>query len=325
MSLLITSLLMSLIAALWVWVTGRKDPCGRPWLTALCLGLLLVLPLLALLPKVQIVMPRAEDAVANLSSWGMTGLLPIAWAAMALLMLLRLVRHHIALHRWLEQSDDVDPQDWKPVLAECAELLGLTKLPEMKIKSGLSSPVVARLFRPVILLPTCARDWSDETRKMAILHELGHLRRRDLWFRLAAEIACALHWYNPLVWWLRGKFLTQCEYACDALVVSAGADRKSYISALCDVVETAMAEARPPGAMAMADHAPLKLRVNRLLGGGRSGSSLLAITAAILTTSTALGLSLLRPADVLEPLQEIGGYTPEEIDLRHSANPFPGE
>ena len=322
MSLLLTSLLMSLLASLWVWMMGRKDPCGRPWLTTLCLGVLLVLPALALLPKVKVVMPQAENAVTAASSWGMAGILTLVWAIVVLVMLLRLCRNHLVLRHWLNDSEEADGVDWKPLMLECAEMLDLSAIPQLRIKKGLTSPVVAALFRPVIILPASAIHWSYETQKMAILHELGHIQRKDLWFRLAAEITCAIHWYNPLVWWLRAKLLTQCEYACDALVVSAGADRKNYISALCDVVESAMAEARPQGLMAMADHAPLKLRVNRLLGGTRIGRPWLAIIAAVLTTATALGLSLIRPAEVVMP---IGDYTPAEIELRHSANPFPGE
>lgn len=320
MSLLITSLLMSLIASLWVWMMGRKDPCGQPWLTSLCLGVLLILPALALLPKVKVAMPQAEHAVASTSSWGLAGILTIAWASVVLVMTLRLCLKHLILRRWLNDSEVAD---WEPLLTECAKMLGVVALPQLRMKKALTSPVVAGIFRPVIILPASSMHWGHETRKMAILHELGHVQRKDLWFRLAAEFSCVLHWYNPLVWWLRSKLLTQCEYACDALVISAGADRKSYISALCDVVESAQVESRPQGLMAMADHAPLKLRVNRLLGGARVGKPWLAITAAILTTATALGLSLVRPAELTKPVGE--DYSQEEIDLRHSANPFPGE
>ena len=46
-----------------------------------------------------------------------------------------------------------------------------------------------------------------------ILYRLGQASAKDLWVRMAAEITCAVHWYNPLVWWMRTKLLTQCEYA----------------------------------------------------------------------------------------------------------------
>jgi len=327
MSLLLTSLLISLIAALCVWMMGRKDPCGRPWLTALCLGILLVLPLLSLLPKVQVdILQTSHTAALKTQAWGLGEALAALWSFVVIVLTLRLVWSQYKLKQWLKDAEKSSDEGWYQLMQECSRMLGLKKLPKLHVKAGLTSPVVTGLFRPVIIIPSVAEQWNEETRKMALLHELGHIQRHDLWVRLAAEFACVLHWYNPLVWWLRAKLLTQCEYACDALVVSAGADRKSYIHALCDVVESSLSEARPQGLMAMADHAPLKLRVNRLLGGGKAGKPWLAIIAAVATTTTALGLSLVRPVQVAKV---IGGdkveYTQEEIDLRHSANPFPAE
>ena len=323
--LFITSLCVSLMAAVCVWGMGRKDPCGKPWLTGLCLGTLLLLPLLSLFPKIKVevaqIAPVKEVAA---SGWAVGEILAIVWGGVALMMLIRLCISRMKLQRWLSEADEIESDG---LLRESANLLGVKSLPQLKVKSGLTSPVVAGMWRPVILLPETSETWSEETRKMAILHEMGHVQRRDLWVRFAADVACALHWYNPLVWWLRGKLLSQCEYACDALIISSGASKKCYITALCDVVESALNEARPQGVLAMADHAPLQLRVNRLLGGAKASKPWVAITAAVLTVSSALGLSLVRPAAVVEVLaseKQKTVYTVEEIELRHSANPFPG-
>jgi len=162
---------------------------------------------------------------------------------------------------------------------------------------------------------------------MALLHEMGHLQRGDLWWRLAAEMSSALHWYNPLVHWMRAKLLTQCEYACDARIMAVGVDKRSYIRALCDVVEAAQGECprRPLGLLAMSDHAPLKLRVDRLLRQQGACRSWWAITAAAFTLSTALGMTLMRPAPGKLDGKS-GGLSDlqDEVKLRHAANPFPG-
>ena len=77
----------------------------------------------------------------------------------------------------------------------------------------------------------------------------------------------------------------------------------------------------------MADHAPLQARVDRLMFGVRSGGPWMAVLAAVFTTCTALGLTFVRPAiedggqGVADP---VPGYDQREIDLRHSADPFPG-
>lgn len=335
MSLIITSFLISLIAALWVWMAGRKDPQGRPWLTCLCMLMLLVLPLLTLLPKFQW---EALGVMANSSqgSGTQSSILPYlmtVWLFGSVVMLLRLVRGQRELAKWLKESQRASCHEWQECLEQCADMLGVDGIPDLRVKQDLSSPVVAGLLKPVILIPSSASQWPAETREMAMLHELGHIRRKDLWVRLAADITCAVHWYNPLVWWMRSTLLTQCEYACDARVIASGANPKRYISALCDVVESAIqhsaCEARPSAVCAMADHAPLKMRVKRLLHDQRVGRPWLAVVAAVLTSATALGLTLVRP--VIKQASETPsseraqpGYSEEEIDLRHSADPFPG-
>ena len=50
------------------------------------------------------------------------------------------------------------------------------------------------------MLPATARQWSDEQLRSVLLHELAHIKRRDTVVQLLAQIACALHWFNPLVW-----------------------------------------------------------------------------------------------------------------------------
>jgi beta-lactamase regulating signal transducer with metallopeptidase domain len=35
-------------------------------------------------------------------------------------------------------------------------------------------------FTPTIILPASAEEWSDDRRRAVLLHELAHIRRRDL-------------------------------------------------------------------------------------------------------------------------------------------------
>lgn len=326
MNIILTSLLISLLAAACVWLAGRRDPGGQPWLTVLCLAVLLALPALSLLPKWHLELlgsTRGGGVVSATVPWWLA-----LWAAGAALMLVRVFLSHRCLRKWVRDSRLPDDGPWQEVLRESAAVLGLRSLPGLRIKPGLSSPVVAGLRHPVILMPEHAAHWPGRTLRMALLHELGHLRRKDLWVRYAADTACALHWYNPLVWWMRSKLLSQCEYACDARVIATGVSAGDYVRALCDVVENAIRLPQvtsPGGVCAMAGHAPLRSRVVRLMHGSPPAKTWLPIAAAVLTTGTALGLSLVRPA-VLDKSGDgsPSGYTQEEIDLRHSANPFPG-
>ncbi|NWK57213.1 M56 family metallopeptidase [Verrucomicrobiaceae bacterium N1E253] len=334
MSILLSSLMISVLAAAGLWLIARKDPAGWPWVTVWSLGLLLFLPLLSLCPKWHMQSPVMADAADRVSSGGgLVSALLVLWALGTMVMMFRLFWRHRCLRQWLMCSTPVDRAegDGLFLLEECCRMLGVKRVPELRMKEGLYSPVVAGYWKPVIVMPYHAEAWSPEMRKMAILHELGHIQRWDLWMRLAAELCCALYWYNPIVYWMRSRLMSQCEYACDARVIRAGVDKKHYIGALCDVAER-MLESRARvisvGGLAMADHASLKRRVDRMLVQASSQGGAAAALVVLVTFVSALASALVEPVNrpswdvipgVASPADEMS-----EVELRHSANPFPG-
>jgi beta-lactamase regulating signal transducer with metallopeptidase domain len=205
-----------------------------------------------------------------------------------------------------------------PAFQETLCELAISKRVDLRIHPRLTSPVVSGLIRPRIYLPESSTDWSPQTLRMALLHELGHVQRRDLWMATLAHIVCVLHWFNPSVWWLRRTFLSQCEYACDAHLVEKGTDPNIYANALCDVAQSASA---PPLSLAMAGHVPLRERIIFLSSGGRRGSAFLS-SLIFLTASSAIAMSMVRfvPERAVTPL-----LTPiDEVEIRFNADPFPG-
>ena len=49
------------------------------------------------------------------------------------------------------------------------------------------------------------------------------MRRWDWLTQLAAHVACALYWFNPLVWFAARQMRIERERACDDLVLASGA------------------------------------------------------------------------------------------------------
>ena len=153
---------------------------------------------------------------------------------------------------------------------------------------------------------------------MVLFHELGHLARHDLWTGLVARLACLIHWFNPLAWTLRRQLMAQCEFACDTFVIAAGAHPATYATALCDVAEEA--SDAPAAALAMAGPAPLRQRVERLVVEEPQRTMPFLIAGTLLVTITAsVALSVVRFRNEWPG----AGYTPEEIRMRLTADPFP--
>jgi TonB family protein len=73
-------------------------------------------------------------------------------------------------------------------------------------------------------------------------HELWHVRRNDWLFGLLEEVAVAVFWFHPALWWLASRIQLSREQVIDRLVLKTTGERKSYLDALLQI---ALARGRP--------------------------------------------------------------------------------
>ena len=107
------------------------------------------------------------------------------------------------------------------------------------VSEQLSIPSTAGILHPVILLPPQAREWNEAKLRMVVDHEMGHISRKDWLWQLFAQLTCAVHFLNPLVWWAAKQLRLQSELACDDLVLMKGVPAAEYASTLLSVVRLA--------------------------------------------------------------------------------------
>jgi beta-lactamase regulating signal transducer with metallopeptidase domain len=131
-------------------------------------------------------------------------------------------------------------------------------------------PVTWGLLRPRILLPAGAEAWPAERLRAVLLHELAHVRRGDWAVLLAVEAACALYWFNPLVWAAAARLRAEGEHACDDQVLRAGSRPSDYAAHLLEVARTLRApRTAHAGAVAMARPAQIRGRLLAVLAEER--------------------------------------------------------
>ncbi len=307
------------------------------------------------MPKIHVDLPMLGGGVLGVSSrvsevgggWDLIYVLVGVYGAGCIFLIARLLRHFYMVRVWCKESVKSDSEWHYDLLKGCADQLSMSKLPDVCFSGRVNSPVITGLLNPTLLLPGHARRWSDGTLRMVMLHELGHMKRFDLWTSLAGQLACAFHWFNPVVWILRKRLREECEYACDAHVISCGAHPGHYINALCDVAESCQVSERSMGggvagneevfsvALSMASKASLRSRVENLLEEGQGKgrlSSFLVVGLLIVSASVAVAINLVRPDD---RVRGIGGEGPasdqvvqgveSDVELRLSADPFPAD
>jgi BlaR1 peptidase M56 len=114
------------------------------------------------------------------------------------------------------------------------------------------------------------------------MHEFAHVARWDFLMQTLARVACALHWFNPLVWMADRRLRVECESASDDLVLDAGMTATDYASQLVAVLIAArQARSAPAAAVAMVGARGLERRLRAILDGTRPRRRLSARRAAL--------------------------------------------
>lgn len=89
-------------------------------------------------------------------------------------------------------------------------------------------PVTVGLLRPAIIVPDTWRTWPADTLDAVLAHERAHASRLDgLWLTVAL-LHRALHWINPLSWWLARHMASLSEAASDDAALSKGVAPTRY-------------------------------------------------------------------------------------------------
>jgi beta-lactamase regulating signal transducer with metallopeptidase domain len=167
-----------------------------------------------------------------------TALVACVWAAGAAIVLARLLVG-LARTRRIVRRASLAPA-WSLAAARAGRTTG--QRVDVRATAELDAPAVAGVLAPVILVPQASASWSDDRRYAVLLHELAHVRQKDCLAQVVAQLACAVHWFNPLLWLATRRLSLERELAADDAVVAAGARASSYAEDLL-----AIASAVPRG------------------------------------------------------------------------------
>lgn len=150
----------------------------------------------------------------------------------------------------------------------CKMEMGLSKSIQLLSSHEIQSPITLGWLRPAIVLPqNIEKNLSSENLKYILLHELGHIKRHDIFFNWIACLINILHWFNPLVWLAFKQMRMDMEIACDALVLSRlhQSQHKHYGATLIEISQVPRVSHRAITTLGILEnHADLKERLKMI-------------------------------------------------------------
>ena len=192
------------------------------------------------------------DGRSKRSQWNVSWptILFTIWAVGVMVLLVHVLWTSIRLARTFNALKPVTDPAVLAVLAECKQRLELRRAPEIVESDKVNSPVLHGLFRARLLLPKgFVTTFSECELRFIFLHELAHVKRKDIPMNWIVTVLQLLHWFNPLVWFGFARWRADRELACDALALeAAGAEQKQeYGKTILRLLESFTPRTAAPG------------------------------------------------------------------------------
>lgn len=245
-------------------------------------------------------LPESVAEGATSSGLSIPSLLLIIWLTGALAFSFRLLVSHWMLRRLTGRGESA-PGDIAVVVSSAEKLLELKAPVRVLLLPENVMPLVWGIRQPTLLLPRVCQSWTTDQLRSVVLHELAHVRRRDLWSQGLVELGRCVYWFHPLYWLAARRCEMERERACDDLVLSAGVPPARFALHLVDL----LAQLRPQRlksalAAGMAGKRPVESRVLAILDSARVRSELNG-TSRRLGIAAAAVLCLLTAAVTAKP------------------------
>lgn len=178
----------------------------------------------------------------------------------------------------------------------------------LAMSSGTDVPWSFSIGRKIVL-PVSAEEWRNEDIRLAIRHEVAHIREGHLRAAFGTSLLVYMGWIFPWMWFLPRAVRRLAEVAADEVVIDKGADRTAYAELLLRLGRGRVFA--PKGALPMVEKHGLIERVEGILSGKKpslnwgkrgvwSGIGAAALVGLVIGLS-ARSFGMLEPVPVARP------------------------
>ncbi len=213
--------------------------------------------------------PVAELATAASQRTGVSfgAVVSGIWLALAAVMLTRMAVSAARAHRIVHQSQRVESRRVIDALGAARRRIGLNATHSVQLRQTgeLSVPFTIGIFRPAIVIPSAANQWSPAKLEMVLAHELAHVLRRDVLCHWLNRLSCCVAGFNPLTWLAQRHCIFERERACDDRVLAAGYSATDYGQSLLEVAAAVSGRTSLPAVGVSMAYPQLRRRLEKVL------------------------------------------------------------
>jgi len=255
-----------------------------------------------------------QRSVVTGARWRSSGVLVGLWLTGTTLVLTWLIVGLVRVDRVGRRSIREQDPEWRNLAATLRAALGISRDVDLLVSPVVSMPMTWGIVKPVVLLPETASTWSAQRKHDVLLHEMAHVQRYDFLTQLIARYACAMFWFNPIVWLAARQLRVEREQACDDVVLHAGSRPSTYAAHLLEIARQMKASPSTGFAtVAMARRSQLAGRLLAVLDDGRRRGPLpgfASVAAWMIGLIVFIPLASLHPANATASPLEGPGMVP---------------
>ena len=152
---------------------------------------------------------------------GFVRILPLLWLVGVVVITGYVCVRNISLWLTVKRERPITDQEILELLEDCKMEMGVQTILGVVVSDRIKSPALFGFVRPRLLLPQgMLETYGLEELRYVFIHELAHLKQRDIYLGWLMALLQIVHWFNPLMWFAFGRMRADRELACDGLAVS---------------------------------------------------------------------------------------------------------
>ena len=161
----------------------------------------------------------------------------VMWACGVSIGILHMLVGKIVLCRMIRRAKTCQLVACQEFIRTLLDEIGIKRRVRVLAFEDVSVPVTCGSICPSIILPA-SNLWKNLSAelKMAIKHEIMHIKRWDCFTQFLSRVMRIIFWFNPLVWLVFAQQKALQENACDAGVIHSGVPPTDYAEMLLNAV-----------------------------------------------------------------------------------------